>query len=70
MGRVVDRQRNGSFKVELLTGDAEMLEYPPTDIAFFFSNLELKGTETQAASAKTGIKPVKFDMTLNVNLAI
>lgn len=70
MGRVVERQRNGSYRVELLSGDAERLEIAPTELAFFFTNIELKGTETQAAATKTGVKPVKFDMTLNVNLAI
>lgn len=70
MGRVVERQRNGSFRVELLGGDSEILEYPPTDLGFFFSNIELKSTTTEGAVSKTGSKPVKFDMTLTVNLAI
>ncbi len=70
MGRVVERMRNGSFKIELLTGDAEILEIAPQELGFFFSNIELKSTNTEAAATKTGAKPVKFDMTLTVNLGI
>ena len=70
MGRVVERMRNGSFKIELLSGDAEILEIAPQDLGFFFSNIELKSTTTEAALTKSGIKPVKFDMSLSVNLGI
>ena len=70
MGRVVEKKRDGNFRVELLSGDAEILDFTPTEMAFFFSNIELKGTSTEPATSKTGIKPVKFDMTLTVNLAI
>ena len=47
-----------------------MLELAPTDVGFFFSNIELKETTLGTAVGKTGSKPVKFDMTLSVNLAI
>ena len=70
MGRVVERQRNGGFRVELLGGDSEIIEYLPTELGFFFSNIELKSTTKEAVVAKTGSAPVKFDMTLTVNLAI
>lgn len=70
MGRVVERQRNGNFRVELLSGDAEMLELPPAEVGFFFTNIELKETTSIPTVSKTGTKPVKFDMTLSVNLAI
>ena len=71
MGRVVERQRNGSFRVELLGGDSEILEIRPADMGFFFSNIELKSTESAGSAPKAGgSKPVKFDMTLTVNLAI
>jgi type IV pilus assembly protein PilN len=70
MGRVVERSRNGNFRLELLSGDAEILEVGPTELGFFFTNIELKSTTTDATPSKTGIKPVKFDMSLTVNLAI
>ena len=70
MGRVVERMRNGAFKIELLNADAEILEIAPQDLGFFFSNIELKSTSTEATPTKNGAKPVKFDMTLTVNLGI
>lgn len=70
MGRVVERPRNGNFRVELLGGDAEMLELGPTETAFFFSNIVLKGTDLSGPVSKAGNKAVKFDMSLTVNLAI
>lgn len=70
MGRVVERQRNGSFRVELLGGDSEILEQTPAEVGFFFSNIELTSTTADTVVSKTGSKPVKFDLTLSVNLAI
>ena len=72
MGRVVERKRDGNFRVELIGSEGEILEYPPTELGFFFSNIELKGTSTDASSglSKSGNKVVKFEMTLTVNLAI
>lgn len=71
MGRVVERKRDNSFRVELIGGESEILEYPASDLGFFFSNIELKSTSTDASGGgKTSGKIVKFDMTLNVNLAI
>lgn len=72
MGRVVERKRDGNFRVELLGSEAEILENTPAELGFFFSNLELKNTTTDAAGAgsKAGAKIVKFDMTLTVNLGI
>lgn len=71
MGRVVERKRDNSFRVELIGGESEILEYPASDLGFFFSNIELKSTSTESSgSNKTSGKIVKFDMTLNVNLAI
>jgi type IV pilus assembly protein PilN len=70
MGRVVERQRNGNFRVELLSGEGELLELTPADVGFFFTNIELKETTALATTSKTGAKPVKFDMSLSVNLGI
>jgi type IV pilus assembly protein PilN len=70
MGRVVERQRNGNFRVELLSGEGELLELSPDAVGFFFSNIELKETTLLSPTSKTGAKPVRFDMSLSVNLAI
>lgn len=70
MGRVVERKRDSSFRVELLASESEILEFRASELGFFFSNIELKSTEASAAVLKGGNKAVKFDMTLTVNLAI
>lgn len=70
MGRVVERPRNGNFRVELFSSEGEILELPPAEVGFFFSNIELKETTVLPTASKTGAKPVKFDMSLSVNLAI
>jgi type IV pilus assembly protein PilN len=71
MGRVVERKRDNNYRVEMLSGDSEIIEVPGSELGFFFSNIELKETNsTQGLTTKTGGKAVKFDMTLNVNLAI
>lgn len=63
MGRVVERKRDGSARVELLEGDAAILDASSSELGFFFTNIELKSTETTGAI-------VKFEMTLTANLAI
>ncbi|HEY0882581.1 MAG TPA: PilN domain-containing protein [Archangium sp.] len=70
MGRVVERKRDNSFRVEMLSGDSEIIEVNGSELGFFFSNIELKETTGAPGLTKTGNKAVKFDMTLNVNLAI
>lgn len=70
MGRVVERKRDSSFRVELLSGEAEIQEYPAAELGFFFQNIELRSTSTDGAAGRSGGKTVKFDMSLNVNLAI
>lgn len=74
MGRVVERKRDGKFRVELLGNEAEILEYPTAELGFFFSNIELKSTQTSTETVGNpragGSKAVKFEMTLTVNLAI
>ncbi len=64
MGRVIERKRDGSgARVELLAGDGAILDATSQDLGFFFTNIELKSTDSVGAV-------VKFEMTLNVNLAI
>lgn len=68
MGRVVERKRDGSgARVEILQGDAAIVDFTKDELSFFFSGLELKSTETIGAR---GSKAVKFELALNVNYAI
>lgn len=70
MGRVVETKRDGSgVRMELLGGDASIIDVPMGEVRFFFSNIELKGTETSGVT-KGGIKAVKFEMALKVELGI
>jgi hypothetical protein len=55
MARVVERHRNGSFRVELM-GSGVILDFSRADVRFFFSNLELKTTTV------TGDKTVRFEL--------
>lgn len=70
MGRIIERKRDGSAQVELLGGEAAIEQFAATEFASFFSNIELKGTESISVGAGKGPKLVKFDMTLSVNFAI
>jgi len=70
MGRVVERKRDNNFRVEMLSGDSEIIEVRADELGFFFSNIELKETTGTPGLTKTGNRAVKFDMSLNVNLAI
>jgi hypothetical protein len=73
MGRVVEMKRDGSAaRVELLTEDNAIEDFTGAEVAHFFSDIELKGTESTnpgANSARTN-RLVKFEMTLSVNYAI
>jgi type IV pilus assembly protein PilN len=73
MGRVVEMKRDGSAaRVQLLTEDDAIEDFTGAEVAHFFSNIELKGTESTSAggnaSRTNGL--VKFEMTLSVNYAI
>lgn len=70
MGRVVERKRDGAAARVELFSDASIVDVPISELGYFFSNLELKSTETAASPVKGGPRPVKFDMSLAVNLAI
>ncbi len=73
MARVLERQRSGDIRVEMVGGDAAIESFSSKDVGQFFSNIELKGTEATSAPGQTGPaarRVVKFDMTLSVNFAI
>ncbi len=68
MGRVVERKRDGSgARVEIIQGESSIVDFASPEVSYFFSNLELKSTESAGAK---GAKAVKFEMSLNVNYAI
>jgi type IV pilus assembly protein PilN len=73
MGRLVDQRRDAkTSRVELLTPDAAIEEFPVADIKLFFSSIELDNATLQnSASSITGEQPlVDFNITLAANYAI
>lgn len=71
LGRVVERKRDATnARVELLTGEGSMEDFGVNDIAYFFTNVELKGSEATAAPGKSDKRAVRFDVTLLANYAI
>ncbi|MEW6430575.1 MAG: PilN domain-containing protein [Myxococcota bacterium] len=73
MGRIVEMKRDGSAaRVELLSEDSAIEDFAGSEVAHFFSNIELKGSESTAPPANAGRtnRLVKFELSLNVNYAI
>jgi type IV pilus assembly protein PilN len=76
MGRVVELKRDGSAaRVEMLTEDGAIEDFTGAEIAHFFSNIELKSTESAAppstnTAAARAVRVVRFEMSLVVNYAI
>jgi type IV pilus assembly protein PilN len=70
MGRVVEQKRDASFsRVELLTGEGAMEDFPNAEISRFFTNIELKVSEAVNGSNARG-RQVRFEITLLANYAI
>ncbi len=68
MGRVVEQKRDAtSSRVELLTGEGAMEDFPNAELSKFFTNIDLKLSE-----AIVGVRgrQVKFEITLVANYAI
>jgi type IV pilus assembly protein PilN len=73
MGRLVDQRRDAkTSRVELLTPDAAIEEFPVGDIKLFFSSIELDNATLQSSgSSATGEQPlVDFNISLAANYAI
>jgi type IV pilus assembly protein PilN len=73
MGRLVEQRRDAkTSRVELLTPDATIEEFPVGAIKPFFINIELKDAVQQAArgSDPNGLSTVDFNLTLAANYAI
>lgn len=67
MGRVVERKRDGSARVELMGAEAAIADFTAAELGVFFKDIELKQT---GSAEQKGQKSVKFEMSLSVNLAI
>ncbi|MFZ5446227.1 MAG: PilN domain-containing protein [Myxococcota bacterium] len=63
MGRVVEEKRDRGARVELLGAEAAIADFSANELGYFFTNIELKGTQAEG-------KSVKFEMSLNVNMGI
>jgi type IV pilus assembly protein PilN len=72
MGRLVERRANTqSARVELLAADGAIEDFAASEVASFFTNIELK--KAQAVEAKDGqltSKRVDFEINLTANYAI
>jgi type IV pilus assembly protein PilN len=73
MGRLVESRKDATTsRVELLTPDAAVEEFPVSSIKAFFTNIELKdAVQKQAAGNDPNAFPiVEFNLTLSSNYAI
>lgn len=65
MARILERKRDDNYRVELVS-DASQDEFPKAQVTQFFQNIELK----QSVQENGEPKSIKFNITLNVQLAI
>jgi type IV pilus assembly protein PilN len=73
MGRLVEQRRDAkTSRVELLTPDAAIEEFPVTSIKPFFTNIELKDAVQKpvAGNDPNAFATVDFNITLTANYAI
>ena len=71
MARIVEKKRDATTaRVELLTGENAMEDFPLTDIANFFTNVELKTSESSGQTSRTGSKLVRWEISMSANYAI
>jgi len=72
MGRLVESRKDApTSRVELLTPDAAIEEFPVSHIKFFFTNIELKdASQKGAGNDPNAIPVVDFNLTLTANYAI
>jgi type IV pilus assembly protein PilN len=71
MGRLVDQRRDSkTARVEMLTADASIEEFPSGEITPFFTNIDLSSTEQARTTNGTAGSLVDFKITLTANYAI
>ncbi len=71
MGRLVEQKRDAkNSRVELLTGDGAIEDFPVGEVSFFFSNIDLKKAaqvDVKEANSAATSKAVQFEISLSVN---
>jgi type IV pilus assembly protein PilN len=73
MGRLVEsRKESPTSRVELLTPDAAIEEFPVSNVKSFFTNIELKDAvqKSPGGSDPNAFPTVEFNITLSANYAI
>jgi type IV pilus assembly protein PilN len=73
MGRLVEsRKESPTSRVELLTPDAAIEEFPVSNVKAFFTNIELKDAVQKAPTGNdpNAFPTVEFNITLSANYAI
>ncbi len=72
IGRMVEQRRDAkTSRVELVSAEVSIEEFPVSDIKPFFSNVDLRSTQQKGQATKPGEVPtVDFDITLSSNYAI
>jgi type IV pilus assembly protein PilN len=73
MGRLVESRKDApTSRVELLTPDAAIEEFPVSSVKFFFTNIELKDAAQKGTQSNDPnvIPVVDFNLTLTANYAI
>ncbi|ATB49913.1 PilN domain-containing protein [Corallococcus macrosporus] len=71
MGRLVDRRRDAkTARVELLTAEATIEEFPDGQVTPFFTNIDLKSAKQTQATPAGGPPLVDFKISLKSNYAI
>ncbi|OJH35414.1 PilN domain-containing protein [Cystobacter ferrugineus] len=72
IGRLVEQRRDAkTSRVELLSAEISIEEFPVGDIKPFFTNVDLRSTQQQQSQSKPGeVSTVDFDISLSSNYAI
>jgi type IV pilus assembly protein PilN len=71
MGRLVDQRRDAkTSRVELLTAEASIEEFPSTQITPFFTNIDLSSAAQNKGGGPGAPSLVDFQITLTANYAI
>lgn len=71
IGRLVEQRKEAkTSRVELVSADVAIEEFPVGEIKPFFTNVDLKNTQSQAAGGAGSVSTVSFEISLNANYAI
>jgi type IV pilus assembly protein PilN len=71
MGRLVEQKRDAKTgRVELLTSDGAIEDFPASEIGSFFTNIDLKKAETGEKSLVSANKRINFEIQLAANYSL